>query len=368
MTPQLLRAATGCSEQAAEVFAPLITEACALYEINTPVRLADFLAQVSHESGSLKWVREIWGPTPAQRRYEGRADLGNVEPGDGERFPGRGLIQTTGRFNYAAVRDRLRARLPATTIVPDFEAEPEALEQPRWAALSAADYWDWRGLNALADSGDFEAQTRKINGGLNGLPDRKLRRARATKALTGVSTEEIIMPLPAFAAIALPALIEAIPKLGRIFGSGSEVAERNAKAAELAVAIVQEAVGARNAQEAVETVKADPTAAQAAASAVEARWMELTEAGGGGIDGARKADAAFAASGAKAWESPSFWFLVGAMPLVYVVVLAVMGVIGKGEFTSELQSAVVTMVVSLVLGGAAGYYWGATTTRNRATP
>ncbi|MBA4344386.1 MAG: hypothetical protein C0423_19780 [Methylibium sp.] len=95
------------------------------------------------------------------------------------------------------------------------------------------------------------------------------------------------MPLPLFAAAALPLLAEAIPVIGKLFGSGSEVSERNVKAAELAINVVTQAVGAKNAQEAAEIVKADPTMAQAAGKAVEERWFELQEAGGGGIEGAR---------------------------------------------------------------------------------
>ena len=73
-----LRAAVGCTEEAAEKYAPNLAVAYSYYEINTPERLAAFLAQIGHESGSFRWVREIWGPTPAQSRYEGRRDLGNV--------------------------------------------------------------------------------------------------------------------------------------------------------------------------------------------------------------------------------------------------------------------------------------------------
>src|SRR4051812_35649614 len=79
-----------------------ITNAMAAYDVNTPKRAAMFLAQVSHESGRFQWVRELWGPTPAQTRYEGRADLGNLRPGDGRRYLGRGPIQVTGRSNYAS--------------------------------------------------------------------------------------------------------------------------------------------------------------------------------------------------------------------------------------------------------------------------
>lgn len=180
LTPQLLRDATGCSDEAAARFAEPLAVACASYGIDTLERLAMFLAQIGHESGSLRYTSELWGPTQAQRRYEGRADLGNTRPGDGSRFRGHGLIQTTGRANHARVRDRLRERFHGA---PDFEAEPERLTEPQWAALSAADYWDDRGLNALADAGDFERITRRINGGLNGHADRVARLERARRVL-----------------------------------------------------------------------------------------------------------------------------------------------------------------------------------------
>lgn len=108
-------------------------------------------------------MREIWGPTPAQLRYEGREDLGNTEPGDGRRYLGRGLIQITGRANYAAASEAL---------CEDFVSCPGLLESYRWASLSAAWFWESRGLNALADAGDFDAITRRINGGQTGRADR----------------------------------------------------------------------------------------------------------------------------------------------------------------------------------------------------
>ncbi|MCX6398468.1 MAG: hypothetical protein NTX33_00865, partial [Propionibacteriales bacterium] len=107
--------------------------------------------------------------TPTQARYENRADLGNRIPGDGKRFMGRGLIQITGRFNCRAVTVGLKL---VRKDAPDFERSPEMLEQPEWAALSAAWYWYSRSLSALADAGDFEAITRRINGGLNGQSER----------------------------------------------------------------------------------------------------------------------------------------------------------------------------------------------------
>lgn len=160
-----------------------LRQACAVYEINTPPRIAAFVAQLAHESMGFAVTTELWGPTPAQRRYEGRQDLGNVQSGDGFKFRGHGLIQVTGRANHAAARDRLRKRWGAD--VPDFEHEPQQLAAAPWAALSAGDYWQERRINAVADLCDFKAVTRKINGGLNGYDDR-LRRYKAVALELGV--------------------------------------------------------------------------------------------------------------------------------------------------------------------------------------
>lgn len=171
MSPEDLARATGAHLQEAQAFAPVIDAAMEAYEINTPGRQAAFLAQIGHESGGLHWLIEIWGPTIAQQHYEGRLDLGNTEPGDGSKYRGHGLLQTTGRGNHARARDRLRAKFPDLD-VPDFEQEPKRLAEPQWAALSAADFWADHGLNDLADAGDFMRITRKINGGLNGYDQR----------------------------------------------------------------------------------------------------------------------------------------------------------------------------------------------------
>lgn len=163
MTPNDLAACTGARIDRATTFQPIIEAAMTDFEINTPARLAAFLAQVGHESGGLHWLVEIWGPTDAQARYEGRADLGNNTPGDGFRFRGRGLIQITGRANYAAASEALAT---------DFVSNPELLGEPAMAVRSAMWFWQSHGLNTLADSGDFEHITRIINGGLNGEPER----------------------------------------------------------------------------------------------------------------------------------------------------------------------------------------------------
>jgi len=174
MTPETLHEAIGCSAERAEAWAQPITEAMEEYEINTPKRQAAFLAQIGHESGRLKYVRELWGPTPAQSRYEGRADLGNTVPGDGFKYRGRGLIQTTGRENYLKTGMALGL---------DLINQPELLEQPEHAANSAAWFWEAHGLNELADAGDFIRITRRINGGVNGLAERQALLQTATEAL-----------------------------------------------------------------------------------------------------------------------------------------------------------------------------------------
>jgi putative chitinase len=165
MTPQELAKATGARIDRAAEFLPHIEGAMAAYYIDlTPARKAMFLANVGHESGGLHYMVEIWGPTETQRRYEGRADLGNTQPDDGFNFRGRGAFETTGRFNYANVRDRLRAKFPDLD-VPDFEQEPEKLAEPQWACLAAADFADREGLNAVADAGDFDTYCDLINRG-----------------------------------------------------------------------------------------------------------------------------------------------------------------------------------------------------------
>lgn len=163
ITPQQLLLILPGARSAAGGFVDGLNLAMTRYRIDSPVRAAAFLAQIGHESGQLRYVREIWGPTPAQARYEGRQDLGNVQPGDGKRYMGRGLIQVTGRANYQ--------KAAAALGLPLVE-QPELLEQPEQAAMSAAWFWQSHGLNELADAGQFQTITRRINGGLNGQAER----------------------------------------------------------------------------------------------------------------------------------------------------------------------------------------------------
>lgn len=159
---QLLHILPNARTQAG-VFVSALNTAMQHYQIVGPKRTAAFIAQIGHESGQLRYVREIWGPTAAQLGYEGREDLGNTVPGDGRKYCGRGLIQITGRANYAKCGKALGL---------DLITHPELLELPQHAAMSAAWFWKQKGLNDLADRDQFNTITRRINGGLNGLPDR----------------------------------------------------------------------------------------------------------------------------------------------------------------------------------------------------
>ncbi|MCA0340239.1 MAG: glycoside hydrolase family 19 protein [Proteobacteria bacterium] len=134
-----------------------------------PHRLVQYLAQIMHESGGFLYDREVWGPTAAQKRYEGRKDLGNVQKGDGSRFRGHGPLQITGRANHREFTKWAKAIDPAA---PNFETSPEKINTDPWEGLSPIWYWSTRDLNRYADRGDIENVTRTINGGLNGYADR----------------------------------------------------------------------------------------------------------------------------------------------------------------------------------------------------
>ena len=172
-TQQLLQILPNAG-QSAGVFVSALNTAMNHYQIVGLKRVAGFIAQIGHESGQLKYVKEIWGPTKAQARYEGRADLGNTVAGDGSKYRGRGLIQITGRAKYAECGEALGL---------DLISHPELLEKPQHACMSAAWFWASRGLSTLADAGSFSKITSRINGGQNGAADRQVLYARALKVL-----------------------------------------------------------------------------------------------------------------------------------------------------------------------------------------
>lgn len=130
--------------------------------------LAAFLAQCSHETGGFRVLSEIWGPSIAQRRYEGRKDLGNINKGDGYRYRGRGFIQLTGRLNYRSAGKELGLPL---------EEKPELVENPGIAAKTAVWYWTKYVSNQISNWDDVRAITRIVNGGSVGLQDRMARYA-----------------------------------------------------------------------------------------------------------------------------------------------------------------------------------------------
>lgn len=158
-----------------DTFLEPINDTLTVYDISTPLRISAFLAQVAHESGELRYVREL----SSGQEYEGRADLGNTLEGDGIRFKGRGLLQITGRANY---------RLCSEEMFDDFRlvVTPELLEEPQHAAMSAGWFWSRRNLNNLADMKDIRGITRAINGGYNHLAEREVYYARAQEILGGL--------------------------------------------------------------------------------------------------------------------------------------------------------------------------------------
>ncbi len=134
-------------------------------------RQVHFFAQILHESGGFKWDREIWGPTPAQKRYDTRTDLGNTPAvdGDGKKYMGHTAMQITGKANTREFRDWCRK---FDKNCPDFVKSPELMNTDPWEGLGPIWYWDSRKLNQYADQNDIETLTKRINGGLNGFEDR----------------------------------------------------------------------------------------------------------------------------------------------------------------------------------------------------
>ncbi|MNU45847.1 Chitinase class I [compost metagenome] len=134
--------------------------------LDTGLRLAHFMGQCGHESGGFRYMEEI----ASGAAYEGRADLGNTQPGDGRRFKGRGPIQLTGRANYRRVGRKIGI---------DLERYPQIVGHPSVGLLVGCVYWADRSLNAKADADDITGLTKAINGGLNGLADRRIQTDRA---------------------------------------------------------------------------------------------------------------------------------------------------------------------------------------------
>ena len=151
---------------------PWLNELMLQYGIDTPLRQAHFIAQLALESGSFRYVKEI----ASGKAYEGRKDLGNINPGDGVKYKGRGLIQLTGRRNYTLFNDDLPDHV-------DIINHPELLEEPELAVTVSCWFWKRNKLNTYADRDDVREVTRRINGGYNGLKERTRFLDQAKKVL-----------------------------------------------------------------------------------------------------------------------------------------------------------------------------------------
>jgi len=160
--------AAGCARSTAAAHLPHIARAMLAEDITTPARARYFLAQALYESGWLKFMEEIWGPTKWQTGYEGRKDLGNTHAGDGFRYRGRGPFMLTGRDHYAEYGKALGR---------PYVDHPELVAKPADGWLVAAQYWTNREINTLADRHDDRGVTRAINGAAtDGDPSHHLQR------------------------------------------------------------------------------------------------------------------------------------------------------------------------------------------------
>jgi len=138
----------------------------AQHSISTPLRICHFIAQVAHESDEFQTTTEY----ASGKAYEGRKDLGNIYKGDGEKYKGRGLIQTTGRHNYGKFTTWLGMH---GVLNPDFITNPAELAKFPWALLSAVYYWSAHDLNGYADTNNLTKITKIVNGGYRGWEARR---------------------------------------------------------------------------------------------------------------------------------------------------------------------------------------------------
>ncbi|MEI3850030.1 MULTISPECIES: peptidoglycan-binding protein [unclassified Ensifer] len=161
-----------------------------MFGLDKPHRLVHYFAQLGHESADFRFDRELWGPTPAQQRYDTRTNLGNTpeRDGDGKKYAGRTAMQLTGKYNYGLFRDWCQRQ---GLDCPDFVDDPDAVNRDPWEGLVPIFYWSERDLNRWADQGDVETITKKINGGKNGFADRVDRFARLALVVLGYRPDNI---------------------------------------------------------------------------------------------------------------------------------------------------------------------------------
>lgn len=183
-----------------DTYLPLLNKYMQDFKINTPLRVAHFLAQIAHESAELKCTEEnlnysaealratfpryfssaqaaVYARKPQKigsRVYANRMGNGSEASGDGYKYRGRGFLQITGKANYATYK---------AFCGYDVVANPDLLAKPLGACRSACWWWQTHGLNELADKDDLRTITRTINGGFNGLQDREKYLKRAKKVI-----------------------------------------------------------------------------------------------------------------------------------------------------------------------------------------
>ena len=182
-------------------------------------------------------------------------------------------------------------------------------------------------------------------------------------------TADTIIPkettMAPFIAAVLPSLIDLVPKLGKLFSSGSETAERNVKAAEIVVAAAKEAIGARNEQELLETIKADPNASALVRQAIEAKWFEISEVGGG-VQAARAANERFLQPGSAGfWLNPAFWLSMVMLGMPFMLLVDVF-FIHPDAYDGNLRVQIVTGVL-MVISIVGGYWLGTSFSSQRKT-
>ena len=192
------------------------------------------------------------------------------------------------------------------------------------------------------------------------LQDMKGDGATATEPFPDSTTKDTTDMAP-FILAAIPSLIQAAPSLIRLFGNG-EQSEKNAKAAEIAVEIAKSVTEQPTAEGAVNAIQSDPVVATAYSNAIESKWYELTgESGGGGIEGARKANAE--ASKKPIWTNPAFLVTLLILPMIYMTVYGVI----FGDFSNDIKIMVISAVMSLGFGSVAAYYFGTSASSQKKT-
>ena len=171
ITAEQIGAIMPTARKRCEPYVTVINKWSEHFGINTPLRMAHFLAQIAHESVEMKYTKEI----ASGKAYEGRKGLGNTSPGDGVKYKGRGLIQLTGKYNYIKYKAYCGY---------DVVAKPELIAKPVGAVRSSMWFWQTNSLNYYADRKEFIKITKRINGGTNGLQQRQRYYDKALTALT----------------------------------------------------------------------------------------------------------------------------------------------------------------------------------------